>query len=259
MNNVCFVVSGILCLMQFAACGLPTKRPSAQRANPQSLVAAVRANDVSAIEAALHSGLDPDLREELRAQWNTPDPPLDVPVLVAVREGHEQAAEVLLKGSADPNQRQGGFGWGVTPLMEASRTGKNQLAILLLRYGADPRLRRGPFQAKERIVNRATALSDAVVYDHVATVEILLTAGAMPETEDLARAVARGNTDIVYLLLSAGANAGLVAQSGRTAAQEAALLPADKRKEMVSTIELFLRGDAEARQRGGAGRRGEQR
>jgi hypothetical protein len=242
LNQSGLGVFGVLCLTQVVACGTPAVRPDPPRPDPQAFLAAVKASDLPAIEAALRSGIDPDLREQLRAQWDTPDAPLDVPVLVGVRAGHEQATAVLLKAGADPNQREGGFGWGVTPLMEASRTGKIQFVDLLLRYGANVHLRRGPMQAHNRLVNPATALTDALVNDHVTVVERLLLGGATPGTDDLAHAVARGNTEIAYLLLSAGANAGLVAHSGRNAAQEAALLPDDKRKSMTAMIDEFVRG-----------------
>lgn len=238
-------IAGVLCVVQLAACGSPSPLPPVRSPadGPRSLMAAVNGNDVPAIEAALRTGVDPDLREELQAQWNSPPSanPVEVPLVIAVREGHENAAEALLKAGADPNLREGGLGWGETPLLTAVRLGNNQLVSLLLRFGADVRLRIGPFQAKERIIGRSDALTYAVIYNRVESAEMLLIAGAAPNTEHLARAISGGHADIAYLLLAAGVNPRLVSTRGRTAIQEASLLPAEKRQEMIALIEQFLR------------------
>jgi ankyrin repeat protein len=165
----------------------------------------------------------------------------EVPLVLAVREGHVEAAEALLKAKANPNFRAKGFGWGETPLLLGVRLGKTPLVSLLLRYGADPGVRIGPFQARQRISSRANALSYAVTYDRVESAELLLLAGASADTDDLARAISGGQTDIAYLLLAAGVNPRLVSTRGRTAIQEASLLPAEQRKAMMTLIEEYLR------------------
>jgi len=240
-----FQIAGVLCIVQLTACGSPPPPPSVRSPadGPRSLIAAVKANDVSAIEAALRTGVDPDLRQDLQSQVGgvSSEQSFEVPLVIAVREAHEKAAEALLEAGADPNLRAGGFGWGETPLLTAVRLGNTQLVSVLLRYGADHSLRIGPFQAKERITGRANALTYAVNYNRVESVELLLIAGASPHTEHLARAIAGAQTDIAYLLLAAGVNPRLVSTRGRTAIQEAALLPAEKRQEVIALIEQFLR------------------
>lgn len=236
-------LASVVCILQLWACGSPTPPPRGQQTgSPQSLIAAVKANDIPAIEAALGSGVDPDLREALQSQMDqvTSEKSVEVPLVVAVREGHQKAAEALLRAGANPNLRSGGFGWGETPLLTAVRLGDNQLVSLLLRYKADPALRIGPFQAKERITSRSNALSYAVTYHHVESVELLLIAGAPADTEHLARAISDGQADIAYLLLAAGVNPRLVSTRGLTAIEEARLLPAEKRQALITLIEEFL-------------------
>ena len=58
------------------------------------------------------------------------------PLLHAVRQGHEEAVDVLLEGGADIDQPSAGD--GTTPLLMASVNGQFDLALSLLGRGADP-------------------------------------------------------------------------------------------------------------------------
>lgn len=242
LRTCCFVL--LACSLQLSACARPS--PQHQTGSPpdgvQSLMAAVKANDASAVRAVLRTGVDPNLHQERHAQQNT-EPPAQAavtPLVMAIREGHDNAAEALLESGADPNLRETGLEWGETPLMTASRLGRHQLVTLLLRHGADHSLRVGPYDARGRNVLRLDALSYAVIHGHVSIVETLLLAGASATTEHLARAIVAARTDIAYLLLATGVNPRLVSTRGRTAMQEALLLPVEKRSAMVALIEEFL-------------------
>jgi ankyrin repeat protein len=57
------------------------------------------------------------------------------PLFVAVREGHVEAVQVLLKNGTDPNLQHKR---GLTPLMAAAAAGEKKAAGLLLKNGADP-------------------------------------------------------------------------------------------------------------------------
>jgi hypothetical protein len=54
-------VAGLVCIVQLAACGPPSPPPAVRSPEdgPRALIAAVKANDVSAIDAAIRAGVDP--------------------------------------------------------------------------------------------------------------------------------------------------------------------------------------------------------
>jgi ankyrin repeat protein len=131
---------------------------------------------------------------------------------LAARNGHTRIVEALLKAKATPNASHNVV-W--TPLHLAVRNNHNNICQLLLDYGASP-------NAGD---DMTPPLFDAVLFRQSSIVSTLLNAGANPNTvqqvaDDLRDVTALhlaaelGLTDIVKLLLAAGARTDAVTSSG---------------------------------------------
>mmetsp|Transcript_27292 Transcript_27292/g.84808 ORF Transcript_27292/g.84808 Transcript_27292/m.84808 type:complete len:181 (+) Transcript_27292:2-544(+) len=108
------------------AAGRGSAAQAAATEEPTVLLDLAECGDLPRLRRALAAGGAPDAAD----QHGT------TPLLVAIRNGHEEVAEALVRSGADVN-RPGA--WGHTPLMYATIWGRPRLVGFLLACGADPR------------------------------------------------------------------------------------------------------------------------
>ena len=130
------------------------------------------------------------------ADVNSSDASGSTPLDEAAWKGHVEAARLLLKRGAKVNTRSEET--GQTPLHEAAVKGHVDVVEVLLAAGAD-------FSAKDS--SGATAMDEALRYRHTRVVEVLAAKGAAVSMgKQLREAVLRGQTDMVAMMLSLGAD-----------------------------------------------------
>jgi ankyrin repeat protein len=160
--------------------------------------------NVSSVRALLAQKADPNVRD---ARGYTP-------LIRAALRGHRAVADELLAHGAAVNAQDRE---GYTALMRAAWRGYTETVTLLLQHGADPNL---------RTQQDFTALHLAAWGGFTATVRALLVTHPDVNVQDraphqgytaLLRAAAEGNTEIVRLLLTAGARVDLKTSEGATA------------------------------------------
>ena len=193
----------------------------------RELLAAIRANDASAVTALLNAGANAntrDLPHDTTPFWQqvlnrlrgVPAPPGEAALLVHLARVPDRAhpggvwigrpenttlTRALLDHHADPNAR--GAEYNDTPLMRAVTQEKDSTIRLLLQRGADLNLR--DFQGTD-------ALHCAVELGSVERVRLLLDSGADVNSRDnlqnvpLMNAVSAQDIPIVRLLIARGAD-----------------------------------------------------
>ena len=141
---------------------------------------------------------------EAGAPVDTPDPMNHwTPLEKAAHQGHAEVVRVLIAHGATMTDEVGLHAWGL-----AASGGQRYTVLAFLDAGlpADTPLNGG-----------GTALDWAAANGFTATVELLLSSGAKPSVEALARAAYRGQTGTTRQLLDAGASVnGKLARVGRT-------------------------------------------
>ncbi|SOY95858.1 conserved hypothetical protein; ankyrin repeat; putative exported protein [Cupriavidus taiwanensis] len=206
-----------------------TSVPAAARATPeQQLRDAAARGDAAQVSALLAQGASIDARD---AQGRTA-------LLLATHHNRVQAARVLIDAGADVNAQDAIHD---SPYLYAGARGHNEILRMTLAHGADL-----------RSTNRygGTALIPAAERGHVETVRLLIAAGVAVDHVNrlkwtaLLEAIILGNggaahTEIVRLLVNAGADVNLADGDGVTPLQHA-------RQRGYTQIERLLR-DAGAR------------
>ena len=155
------------------------------------LTAAVKARDLTAVRALIKA----------RADVNAKSGDGSTPLLLAVHNSDIEIVRALIAAKADVNAANK---YGVTPLLDASRTGDAEVMGVLLKAGAD---------AKRAHPDGETPLMATARAGSVPGVRALLEQQVdvnatenLQKTTALMRAAAEGHTDIVDLLLKAGAD-----------------------------------------------------
>lgn len=188
------------------------------------LFAAVRADDVAAINSAVESGLNINSRDN----WGR------TPLIVSIQQGKMSVFEaLLLSGHAQVNLTDN---WGRTPLLVAAQFKNTPALRLLLQAGAD---------INTANKNDITPLIAAVQTGNRESVELLLVAGAAPDLQDnlgwtaLMWAADRNDLAIVKMLLARGADASKTAHDRSTALDVSKRCGADA--ALVSLLEAKTR------------------
>jgi ankyrin repeat protein len=199
---------------------------------------AIERGQTKMVQLLLNHGTDPSL--PIHDDEGFP------PLYLATLLQKTRIVECLLSSDVDPDQRSK---VGFVALHEAARVGSEHITALLIASGATCEIP-GP--------DRSTPLCWAVLQGHVRVTEILLCAGANPDTAGITHtafppdsgvwltpvysAAMAGNHKIVELLLAHGANPkdrSTYGPGGHTALHEAA------RQGDVATVELLLAAGAD--------------
>src|SRR3984957_5049767 len=121
-----------------------------------------RSGDAATLDALLHKGLPPNLRNEKG----------DTLVMLASYHGHADAVRVLLEHKADPDLRNDN---GQTPIAGAAFKGFKPVIEVLLAHGAD---------VEGASPEGRTALMIAAMFNRVEMVDFLIEHGANPDARD---------------------------------------------------------------------------
>jgi ankyrin repeat protein len=205
---------------EMLAAGINPDRPSAIPWGERALMVAVDRGDVEMVRELLEGGAHPDLRGKGFT-----------PLGMAALRGHGRITRMLLKAGADPDLKGTD---GNTPLFLAARLDRVEVVRALLAGGADMRVpSRGfaeempmdtflvthkPHFAKFDLnlndYNGLTPLGVAALENNVASMRLLLEAGADPNFRDRGKltpifyAIFRQHRAATDLLLAHGADAG---------------------------------------------------
>jgi uncharacterized protein len=166
-----------------------------QKRKAAALCEAVAAGDAHEVELLLDQGVDPKTRCTYDAQIDrsTVEGSRSA-FFLALQDGNEALASVLLDRGADPDDADGLLGH--TPLTYAAHHGLVEMARKLVKAGASVDLA-SPFGR--------SPLEVAIYYGHETIALALLAAGARPDAKALAVACQRNQTTLAGRLLDTGA------------------------------------------------------
>ncbi|WP_027892777.1 ankyrin repeat domain-containing protein [Calidithermus chliarophilus] len=202
----------LIALMALAGLALAQVPPSpAELEGYTGLLAAAAKGDVARIESLLEGGASPEVRDRAGR----------TPLLVAAHLGQHAAARALLRGGADPNALDN---QRYDLITIAAVRNDAQMIRVGLAGGASPKNVTSPYDG--------TALIAAAHLGHVEAVRVLLEAKAPLDHVNnlgwtaLHEAIILGDggprhTEVVRLLLEAGANPNLADRGGVTPLQHA--------------------------------------
>src|SRR5688572_13755918 len=155
------------------------------------LATAVKAGDLQAVRALIKSGTDVNVRS---GDGSTP-------LLWAAHKSSLETARALVTAGAAVDTAND---YGITPLLHASRTGDAAMVDLLLKAGANPA--RAHPEGETPLMAASRAGSVPAVRLLLARGVDVNTAEAFQKTTALMWAAAEGHTEVVDLLLEAGAD-----------------------------------------------------
>lgn len=133
------------------------------------------------------------------------------PLHLAARNGYLDIVDLLIQCGADVNRQAVN---GATPLWEASNMGHHRIVLRLIEVGANVNL---PARVEDR---RLTPLMTASNEGHIYVIELLIGADCKLDVQDsfgrtaLHYASDMGFSDVVFSLLTVGANANLADRNG---------------------------------------------
>ena len=185
--RVCFVVAAL-------SAGTAAFWAGIAAAGDSPLLQAVKSRDVAAARALVKS----------RADVNSRSGDGSTPLLWAAHNSDVEMARVLIAAGADVDAANR---YGVTPLLDASRTGDAAMMALLLKSGADPAKANPDGETPLMAASRSGSV-DAVrlLLDRKVDVNAV---ESVQKTTALMRAAAEGHSDVVDVLLKAGADPNL--------------------------------------------------
>jgi len=106
----------------------------------QNLFDAIKENNINKAQELIDSGIDVNAQ----AKVNEEDEFTQTPLLVAISNGKNEIAQLLLENGANPNARSINLDTpseeGITPLIRAISKGDEQLVQLLLDSDANPNI-----------------------------------------------------------------------------------------------------------------------
>lgn len=151
----------------------------------------------------------------------------DTPLIIAVRNGHEDITKILISAGADVNIKNKD---GVTPLICAATNGYINILQHLIYSGAHV----------NETLDSSTALAAAVFNDHADCVKELIVHGAdvnidINNCSPLDVAILKKNVNILQILIGAGANVNAKNKDGVTPIM---------RTHHISTIKILLSAGA---------------
>jgi hypothetical protein len=187
-REVINTANAMACIMRFAT---PYCTPT--RAERDAVCNAChRSDDVAALEASLHAGIDPNTVDTNGATPNKTAPLL----AIAAGENHEGTVDALLASGADVDKAKTND--GATPLYMAAQEGHLPVVERLIAAGADV--------DKATTDDGSTPLFMAAQKGHTATVAMLLKSGAdksirgFRDRTPLEQAQRKGHAAVVALL-----------------------------------------------------------
>jgi ankyrin repeat protein len=177
--------------------------PSASTVQYETLIDAVNADDVAAVQALLEAGADPD-----------EDPGNGfLPLHVASLRGDVDIVDLLIEAGADPNIRASD---GQQAIVMAAGGDHGEVITVLIAGGADPEATYGG--------QKRTALMQATFNDSLSAIEALVAGGVDIDRRDdalgmnaLMHAASLGKEDVLRKLLELGADGSSLDTSGSTA------------------------------------------
>ncbi len=183
------------------------RHEAADHARRPALTLAATGGSLDVVVALLAAGANPN---------NPSTDDRQTALTVAARAGHAAVIPALLAAGADPNARvRGKYGeTGITPLMLAAQAGHTEAARALLEGGASVHARTDLAFGNSESMGGETALQATMSSDHFdpAMVALLVEAGAYPDARNegektpLIIATVYEILPIIELLLAAGAN-----------------------------------------------------
>ena len=235
-RTVLFAIVGLAWGVAGCHTGHPRSGAIAQDATTgyfeNQLCAAAASNNLDELKLLLKRGTDSDERVDGKTA-----------LMLAVQNGHCEAARLLLDGGADVDAKPR---TAITPLMLAAANGQTNLVELLLKRGADIKLRAS--------ARGETALFGAASCGRTEVVRILLDHGADVEspladgTTALMTAAEQRHLDTVRLLLERGADVRRRSEKGTAIglvqrhldASHAAARPSRKDADAYAAIAALL-------------------
>lgn len=162
----------------------------------EKLAEAVESGDISLVKSLLNAGVDPNIEA-----YESPSA-----LTIAKYNGYDEIAKLLIEAGA-----KGEFNDEIIDVVNAIKSGNNDYLKLKLEKGLDPN------SVDE---NQTQLLYISVFYNNLEAVNLLLSAGATQDFDDitpLMYAAETGNKEILRALVNAGGDINKITRNGETA------------------------------------------